>query len=118
LGEQIAPCGASCDACAGLDPVGAAPAVATKRASFGTRLASEEAASSAGSPMFTKLRALRKKLADARRVPAYMVFNDATLQAMAARRPATEDDMRAIPGMGPKKWADYGEIFLAALRDG
>lgn len=46
-----------------------------------------------------------------------MVFNDATLQAMAARRPANEDEMRAIPGMGPKKWADYGEIFLAALRD-
>ena len=117
LGEEIAPCGSSCDACAGLDPVGAAPAVPVKRASFGARLADEEAPSSAGSPMFAKLRALRKKLADARRVPAYMVFNDATLQAMAARRPANEDEMRAIPGMGPKKWADYGEIFLAALRD-
>src|ERR1700746_154767 len=76
LGEEMAPCGQSCDACAGLDPVGAAPQVASKRMSFGVRAATAEAPSSGGSPMFTKLRALRKKLADARRVPAYMVFND------------------------------------------
>ncbi len=118
LGEELAPCATSCDACAGLDPVGAAPPVATKRSSFGARAASEEAPSSAGSPMFTKLRALRKKLADARHVPAYMVFNDASLMAMAERRPSNEDEMRQVPGVGPKKWVEYGEIFLAALRDG
>jgi ATP-dependent DNA helicase RecQ len=118
LGEEMAPCGTSCDACAGLDPVGAAPAVATKRMSFGTRAATAEAPSSGGSPMFTKLRALRKKLADARHVPAYMVFNDATLMSMAERRPSTEDEMRQVPGVGPKKWVEYGEIFIAALRDG
>lgn len=118
LGEDLAACGTSCDACAGLDPVGAAPAVASKRSAFGARAASETAASSAGSPMFTKLRALRKRLADARRVPAYMVFNDATLMAMADRRPSDEDAMRQVPGVGPKKWVEYGEIFLAALRDG
>jgi ATP-dependent DNA helicase RecQ len=118
LGEDMPPCGASCDACAGLDPVGAAPVVATKRMSFGARPASAEAPSSGGSPVFTKLRALRKKLADARHVPAYMVFNDASLMAMAERRPSNEDEMRQIPGVGPKKWVEYGEIFLAALRDG
>jgi len=55
---------------------------------------------------------------DARRVPAYMVFNDASLMAMAERRPSNEDEMRQVPGVGPKKWVEYGEIFLAALRDG
>ncbi|MFI5363826.1 MAG: RecQ family ATP-dependent DNA helicase [Elusimicrobiota bacterium] len=116
LGEEMAPCGSSCDACAGLDPVGAAPQVATKRASFGARPAAESRPS-AGSPVFASLRVLRKKLADARRVPAYMVFNDASLMAMAERRPSNEDEMRQIPGVGPKKWVEYGEIFLAALRD-
>ncbi len=118
LGEALPPCGTSCDACAGLDPVGAAPEVPMKRASFGARAASAEGPSSAGSPVFTKLRALRKKLADTRGVPAYMVFNDATLQEMAARRPSNEEQMRAVSGVGPKKWVEYGEIFLAALRDG
>ena len=118
LGEEMAPCGSSCDACAGLDPVGSAPEIASKRTAFGARAATPEAPSSAGSPMFSKLRALRKKLADARRVPAYMVFNDASLMAMAEHRPANEDEMRRIPGVGPKKWVEYGEIFLAALRDG
>lgn len=80
--------------------------------------ATVEAPSSAGSPLFQKQRKLRKQLADARHVPAYMVFNDATLQAMAAARPQDEDGLPRIPGVGPKKWTDYGEIFLSALRDG
>ena len=118
LGEELAPCGSSCDVCAGLDPVKSAPEVPMKRAAFGSRPSSTEFPSSAGSSMFTKLRALRKKLADTRGVPAYMVFNDATLQEMAARRPSNEEQMRAVSGVGPKKWVEYGEIFLSALRDG
>jgi ATP-dependent DNA helicase RecQ len=117
LGEALAACATSCDACAGLDPVGASPEIAAKRMAFGGRAASPNVTASAGSPMFTKLRALRKKLADARHVPAYMVFNDATLQEMAARRPSNEAEMRLVSGVGPKKWVEYGEIFLAALRD-
>lgn len=35
-----------------------------------------------------------------------MVFNDATLMEMAARLPTNEDEMRAVSGVGPKKWAD------------
>ncbi len=118
FGEELAPCGASCDACAGLDPVAAAPEVAAARASFGARAAGQDAPSSAGSPLFQKLRRLRKSLADARRVPAYMIFNDATLLAMAAQRPQDEAGLRRVPGVGPKKWADYGEAFLSLLREG
>ncbi|MEK6693724.1 MAG: HRDC domain-containing protein [Nitrospirota bacterium] len=114
----MAVCGSSCDACAGLDPVGVAPPIATKRTSFGVRAPSEEPPTSAGSPLFSKLKALRKKLADARRVPAYMVFNDATLMEMASRLPKNEEEMRAVSGVGPKKWVEYGEIFLAGLREG
>ena len=119
LGEDMPPCGASCDSCAGLDPVGAAPAAPErKRMSFGSRAPAEDAATSAGSPLFSKLKALRKKLADARRVPAYMVFNDATLLEMAARLPKNEGEMRSVSGVGPKKWVEYGEVFLSALREG
>ncbi len=119
LGEDMSPCGGSCDACAGLDPVGSAPAVAAPRKmSFGVRAPSDSEPTSSGSPLFNKLKALRKKLADARRVPAYMVFNDATLMAMAAQMPKNEDEMRQVSGVGPKKWVEYGEIFLAALREG
>ncbi|MBI4061939.1 MAG: ATP-dependent DNA helicase RecQ [Elusimicrobia bacterium] len=119
LGEEIPACGASCDACAGLDPVGASPMIAAaKKMSFGSRAPSESSATSAGSPLFSKLKALRKKLADARRVPAYMVFNDATLLEMSSRLPRNEEEMRTVSGVGPKKWVEYGEIFLAALREG
>ncbi len=119
LGEELAACGASCDACANLDPVGASPALPARRPmSFGARAPSEEAPSSAGNTLFAKLKALRKKLADARRVPAYMVFNDATLLEMAERLPRNETEMRSVSGVGPKKWVEYGDVFLAALREG
>ena len=119
LGEEMSACGASCDACAGLDPGGSAPAVAAPRKmSFGARAPSETASTSAGNSLFSKLKALRKKLADARHVPAYMVFNDATLMAMASQMPKNEEEMRQVSGVGPKKWVEYGEIFLAALREG
>ena len=65
--------------------------------------------------LFGKLRALRKALADERGVPAYIVFSDATLVAMAERHPHTEDELHTIPGVGPKKLEQYGAAFLALL---
>ncbi len=117
LGEEMPVCSTSCDACAGLDPVGGAPLVTTKKI-FGARAPAAMAQAPAGNSLFSKLKALRKKLADARRVPAYMIFHDATLLEMSARLPKTEEEMRTVSGVGPKKWTAYGEIFLAALRDG
>jgi ATP-dependent DNA helicase RecQ len=65
--------------------------------------------------LFIALKALRRRIADARHLPAYIVFSDATLLAMAERRPRTEDEMLAIPGVGPRKLAAYGQAFLALL---
>ncbi len=67
---------------------------------------------------FERLRAVRKQLADAEGVPAYIVFSDAALRGMAERRPLTPDEMLAVPGVGPVKLARYGDAFLAALREG
>jgi ATP-dependent DNA helicase RecQ len=46
-----------------------------------------------------------------------MVFGDATLLEMAAHRPTTREGLLAISGVGPKKLAEYGDAFLALLRD-
>jgi ATP-dependent DNA helicase RecQ len=65
--------------------------------------------------LFERLRALRKKLADERRVPAYVVFGDRTLQDMAARRPRTRDEFLEVHGVGQKKLEQYGDLFLAEI---
>ena len=67
--------------------------------------------------LFEQLRALRKSLADRRRVPAYVVFSDATLREMAARQPTTEDDLLSVSGVGQAKLEKYGEDFLTVIRE-
>lgn len=68
--------------------------------------------------LFDRLRALRKEIADAAQVPAYVVFDNKTLHEIAVRRPKTLASLSAIPGIGAKKLADYGDRFLAAVADG
>ena len=65
--------------------------------------------------LYMALKALRKTLAEERAMPAYIVFSDATLVQMATRRPRTQADLLAIPGVGPKKLELYGAAFLALL---
>jgi ATP-dependent DNA helicase RecQ len=67
-------------------------------------------------PLFAKLRELRAKLARAESLPAYCVFHDRTLAALARQRPGTLDEMAEVPGVGPSKLAKYGAAFLDALR--
>jgi ATP-dependent DNA helicase RecQ len=67
-------------------------------------------------PLFARLRELRARLAREASLPAYCVFHDRTLAALARRRPATLDELAAVPGVGPSKLAKYGEAFLDALR--
>ncbi len=51
-------------------------------------------------------------------MPAYIVFNDSTLRAMAEERPATPEELLAIPGVGPAKLQRYGRAFLELLNGG
>ncbi|BCS56681.1 hypothetical protein ADLECEL_05660 [Adlercreutzia equolifaciens subsp. celatus] len=53
--------------------------------------------------LFERLRALRLRLAQEAAVPPYVIFHDATLAAMAAARPVTEEELLALPGIGEKK---------------
>ncbi|MVM54354.1 RecQ family ATP-dependent DNA helicase [Gordonibacter urolithinfaciens] len=77
----------------------------------GTAVASGEA----DPELFERLRTLRKRLADEAGVPPYIVFSDATLRDMCAKRPATEDGFLDVSGVGATKLARYGEAFLAEL---
>ena len=79
------------------------------------------AAELAGMPvdeaLYEALRALRKRLADEQNVPAYVVFSDAALAEMAARRPATYAELLDVNGVGQTKLERYGDAFLAAIAE-
>ena len=66
-------------------------------------------------PLFSALKAKRRALAEAARVPAYVIFPDRTLQEMAERRPQTLDEMARISGVGAKKLDSYGDAFLSVI---
>ncbi|AKT49443.1 hypothetical protein ADJ70_11585 [Olsenella sp. oral taxon 807] len=65
--------------------------------------------------LFQRLRALRRELADGAGVPAYIVFSDATLRAMARMRPHTPEELLEVPGVGEVKLGRYGSAFLDVL---
>jgi DNA helicase-2/ATP-dependent DNA helicase PcrA len=62
-----------------------------------------------------RLREWRARVASANKVPAYVVFTDATLAALAERRPARQEELLAIAGIGPRKLGQYGDAVLALI---
>jgi len=137
LGEAVGPCGTSCDVCTGHDVLAACaepPGRRGKRArgGAGSQTGISASADAVGrgdralgalgpqgdseeAEIFARLRELRRRLATQRGIPAYMVFSDAVLLAMAERRPRTAAAVLEISGVGPKKLAQYGEAFLSVL---
>ena len=65
--------------------------------------------------LFETLRGLRRRLAEQRQVPAYVIFSDATLRDMARYRPGSVDSFRDIKGVGERKLADLGKPFLETI---
>ena len=135
--EEIDACGASCDVCRGVSvETMAAEAMVRAGGSRGrdpsrvrertgrrrTEASPWEAPPPAdfdpdADPLFEALRALRKRLADEKGVPAYIVFSDRTLRELAAKRPTTAAEMLRVAGVGPSKLERYGEAFLEVLQD-
>jgi len=66
--------------------------------------------------LFEELRSLRRELAAERKVPAYIVFGDASLRDMARCRPTTLENFNHVNGVGQKKLDDYGEVFTDLVR--
>jgi ATP-dependent DNA helicase RecQ len=113
--ERIERCGTSCDACLGRD-LGALLASGDRATSIRGPVPATVPIDAEPNPeLFEKLRGLRKAIADTEHVPAYIVFSDAVLRAMAARAPATERELLAISGVGPVKLERYGDRFLELL---
>ena len=69
------------------------------------------------SGLFEELRTLRRRIASEKGLPPYMVFGDATLQQMAYYMPQSEDSLSRISGVGAVKLAQYGDDFLAVIRE-
>jgi ATP-dependent DNA helicase RecQ len=135
LGEAVGACGSSCDVCSGHDVLAASAEASGRRTrrskpawlgggtpapNLGSRGRDPDRARAGDAgvegEIFARLRELRRQLATQRGIPAYMVFSDAVLLAMAERRPTTEAAVLAISGVGPKKLAQYGDAFLSVLR--
>jgi len=69
------------------------------------------------SALFEQLRKLRRELADARDVPAYVIFSDVTLRHLARSYPDSDLAFEATPGVGRKKAVEFGKVFMSAIRD-
>lgn len=67
--------------------------------------------------LFTKLRKLRKSLADEGNVPPYVVFNDTTLLEMVEKLPISPGELLGITGVGQRKLAQFGLPFMEVIRD-
>jgi ATP-dependent DNA helicase RecQ len=66
--------------------------------------------------LFDQLRNLRKKIADEKKLPPYLVFSDATLKDICRYLPQNSADMQRIKGVGEKKYEQYGHFFLEAIQ--
>ncbi|HEY2902329.1 MAG TPA: ATP-dependent DNA helicase RecQ [Polyangia bacterium] len=129
LGEAMDACGTSCDVCLATDILaacakpgrvrGAPPEATNSRPPRGrgnnAAVAGADALDENAAELLGRLRKLRKALADARGMPAYIVFNDATLHQMAQQRPRSAGELLDIAGVGPKKLDQYGLAFLAEI---
>lgn len=67
--------------------------------------------------LLSLLKAVRRKVADAEGVPAYIVFSDATLADMSARRPRNTADFTEVHGVGERKTKRYWLPFVNAIRE-
>jgi ATP-dependent DNA helicase RecQ len=68
-------------------------------------------------PLFERLRAWRASVAKEQKLPAYVIFHDATLRSIAALRPSTLDELGTISGVGQGKLAKFGQQVLDAVAD-
>lgn len=67
--------------------------------------------------LFEHLRQLRSELAREAEMPAYIVFDNKTLEAIASARPQNLAAMASVPGVGETKLARYGERFVSAVKE-
>ena len=99
-----------------VDEPAARPERRSERTAPAARSAGAAPAPDYDAALFEELRALRRRLADEQGVPAFVVFGNATLQALAAARPTDRRAMLQVSGIGPAKLEQYGDDFLTVIR--
>jgi ATP-dependent DNA helicase RecQ len=67
--------------------------------------------------LFERLRQLRRKIADERDVPAYVIFSDVSLREMARNYPTRLGDFARVSGVGQQKLQAFGDAFVAEIND-
>ncbi|CAN5484388.1 DNA helicase RecQ [soil metagenome] len=83
-----------------------------EKAARGAPPAAAAALDETGQKRFAALKAWRAEVAREHNLPAYVIFHDATLAAIAERAPATLEDLQGVSGLGTKKLEAYGEDVL------
>lgn len=81
------------------------------------RRTSSVTVSSSADPLTAALRKLRKMLAESEKVPAYVVFPDATLRMIAEKKPQTKGQLKEIQGMGKRKVNKYGARIIRTVKE-
>lgn len=81
------------------------------------RRASAVTVSSSADPLTAALRKLRKMLAESEKVPAYVVFPDATLRLIAEKKPQTKGQLKEIQGMAKRKVNKYGARIIRTVKE-
>ena len=89
----------------------------TKPADVARKTKSRAGEIEADEKLFDALRATRRRLADERNVPAYVIFSDVALREMARTYPSSPAEFRRIPGVGEQKLKDFAEPFLATIAE-
>jgi ATP-dependent DNA helicase RecQ len=97
-----------------------APASSSRRRGGSAKAAPAVAAglTAAGQARFDALKAWRAEVARSHNLPAYVIFHDATLAAIAALAPHSLADLQGISGIGAKKLEAYGEEVLRVVSSG
>ncbi len=65
--------------------------------------------------LFEKLRTLRKRLADEKNVPPYVIFADTALKDMTVKSPKNEQEFATVYGVGKEKLKKYSKVFLQEI---
>lgn len=107
-------CG-NCDRCIAPTPL-LAPTKSARSVTEKTR-ASLSTDANFDPELFAALREVRTNEAARLKVPPYIIFGDKALRDMASKRPQTDEDFLNISGVGDKKLAKFGELFMGAIRD-
>jgi ATP-dependent DNA helicase RecQ len=93
------------------------PIILTKQIDIAEKAARRKAgAIECDETLFERLRDLRRKLADERNVPAYVIFSDVSLREMARSYPTNTNEFRRIPGVGEQKLRDFAGLFLNEIK--